>query len=68
MDFFHEDIINIILSFLFTNCDYCFKTIHFKELIQNCIIYEEKKHFITYDKVCIHCLHKISYKFKIIHL
>lgn len=63
-----EDIVNTIISFIFTDCDYCFETIHFKELIKDCIIYKEKKHFVTYDKVCIYCLHKISYKFKIIHL
>lgn len=68
MIFINEDIVNIILSFIFTKCDFCKKSTYYEELIQDCIIYEEKKYFVIYDKVCIDCLHKISYKFKIIHL
>lgn len=68
MIFINEDIVNIILSFIFTKCDFCKQSTYYKELIQDCIIYEEKKHFVIYDYVCIFCLHKISYKFKIIHL
>ena len=63
----NDDIINIIISYIFSKCDYCRKCIYYKELINDCIIYKEKKFFVIYDNICIYCLHKLSYKHRIIH-
>ena len=68
MVYIYEDIIKIILSFTFAKCDYCLKSIHYTDLIKDCIIYEEKQYFVIYDIICIYCLHQLSCKFKIIHI
>lgn len=63
----NNDIINIIFSYTFGNCDCCMKLFVFNELINDCIIYIEKTSFIIYNKLCIYCLKRnFLNKYKII--
>ena len=63
-----EDIVNIIISYLFDECENCFKYFHNNELIQYCWIYMEQNSIVIYDIICIHCLNKFYCKHKIMHL
>lgn len=62
-----EDIVNIIISYLFDECHNCFEYFHHTELIQYCLIYVEDDCIVTFDLVCIHCLNRYYSKSKILH-